>query len=98
MNLNEPTILPLQKNDNKHKYTLNKHKHYHCTTCTRYTTNNHKMKKIKCRDDKKLQIRSNKIIAFRSDLPSKFYFANLQDHACYTILNLSKPLDNALFI
>lgn len=42
MDLNEPTILPLQKNDNKHKYTLNEHKRKHCT---RYTTNNHKMKK-----------------------------------------------------
>lgn len=62
INLNQPTILPLQINDNKHKYTLNKHKHTHCKTCATYTTNNHKMKINKCRDDKKLQIRSNKIL------------------------------------
>ncbi len=54
MNLNEPTILPRQKNDNKHKYTLNKHKHTHCTT------NNHKIKKIKWRDDKNCKLEATK--------------------------------------
>jgi hypothetical protein len=89
MNLNEPTILPQQKNDNKHKYTLNKHTH--CTTCTTYTTNNHKIKKNKCRDDKNCKLKQQNSNFISIIGTSKLWPLNLIYHQNF-ILQTSKTI------